>query len=275
MQEMNLAIVDSMLEPMEADVAGEYAYTDHLPLEGFLRVSALSQLWIFGVYEFLRTWRQWVEDVLARCSALDALDADALRVRLQEEVENLRRQSPEAPGGTPYCEGFERAALKPDYRRHLKEALYRSDLPFRRIEAVRVHLAKHEVPKRNVYGAGAGYGRIDIDSSLQFHVPLGKNEVTMISRRGIAKDLRRMAEGRPLFILNEELQRAVQRIPNSSYGIKRVRMTVDDGRTYEGAIAWGRHIVWVQGHPMPPFETTRVVAVQESEGEENDAPNVS
>ena len=27
-------------------------------------VSALSQLWIFGVYEMLRTWRQRLQDVL-------------------------------------------------------------------------------------------------------------------------------------------------------------------------------------------------------------------
>lgn len=263
MQATNLAIVAAMLEPMEEDVAGEYAYTDRLPIEGFMRVSALSQLWIFGVYEFLRTWRQWVEDVLRRCSALDQLGAESREQRLKQELGELRRPSSSSPGGIPYSRGLERAALDSGYRQRLQEALYRSDVPFRRIEAVRVHLAKHEVPKGNEYGSGAGYGRIDIDRSVQFHVPLGDNEVTMVSRRGIERDLRRMADGSPLFVISEELQKAVAKLPKSSYGIRRVRMTLDDGTAHEGAIAWTRHIVWVKGYPMPPFEATRVVAIEE------------
>jgi len=265
MQATNLAIVASMLEPMEDDVAGEHAYTDRLPLEGFMRVSALSQLWIFGVYEFLRTWRQWVEDILIRCNNLDRLDAEGRKERLKQDLEELGRASPSSPGGLPYSSAFERAAVDSGYQQRLQEALYRSDLPFRRIEAVRVHLAKHEVPKGNEYGSGAGYARIDIDRSVQFHVPLGDNEITMVSRRGIERDLRRMADGRPLFVISEKLQKAVAKLPKSSYGIRRVRMTLDDGTAHEGAIAWTRHIVWVKGHPMPPFEATRVVAVEELE----------
>lgn len=265
MQATNLAIVASILEPLEDDVAGEYAYTDRLPIEGFMRVSALSQLWIFGVYEFLRTWRQWVEDVLKRCQVLDRLDAGSRDERLKVELEVLRQRSPSSPGGIPYSRGFEQAALDSTYRRLLEEALYRSDLPFRRIEAVRVHLAKHEVPKGNVYGSGAGYGRIDIDRSVQFHVPLGDNEITMVSRRGIERDLRRMADGSPLFVISEELQKAVARLPKSSYGIRQVRMTLEDGAVHEGAIAWMRHIVWVKGYPVPPFDAKRVVAIQELE----------
>ena len=74
-----------------------------------------------------------------------------------------------------------------------------------------------------------------------------------------------MADGRPLFVISEKLQKAVAKLPKSSYGIRRVRMTLDDGTAHEGAIAWTRHIVWVKGHPMPPFEATRVVAVEELE----------
>jgi hypothetical protein len=265
MQATNLAIVASMLGPMEDDLAGEYAYTDRLPVERFMRVSALSQLWIFGVYEFLRTWREWLEEVLKRCKVFDRLDARSREEWLRRELDELRRQSPSSPAGMPYSRGFERAVLDSAYRQVLEEALYRSDLPFRRIEAVRVHLAKHEVPKGNAYGSGAGYGRIDIDRSVQFHVPLGDNEITMVSRRGIEKDLRKMADGSPLFVISEDLQKVVARLPKSSYGIRSVRMTLEDGTAYEGAIAWTRHIVWVKGHPVPPFDARRVVQIEQLE----------
>lgn len=137
---------------------------------------------------------------------LGSLDAERRNEQLKQVLEGLRRESPASPGAVPYSTGFELAATDSGYRQWLQEALYRSDLPFRRIEAVRVHLAKHEVPKGNEYGSGAGYGRIDIDRSVQFHVPLGDNEVTMVSRRGIERDLRRMADGRPLFVISEALQ---------------------------------------------------------------------
>lgn len=76
----------------------------------------------------------------------------------------------------------------------------------------------------------------------------------MVSRRGIETDLRRMADKGPLFVISEELQKAVAKLLNSSYGIRRARVILDDGIAHEGAIAWTRHIVWVKGRPLPPFE---------------------
>lgn len=263
MQATNLAAVDSLIEPMEDDLAAEHSFTERLPFDKFLPVSALTQLWSFGVYEFLRTWRQRLGSVLRRSDALARLHPDERRLRLEGELAELRRPSPESPGGVPDWKGFERAAVDAEYRESLREALYRSDLPFRRIESVRLHLAKHEVPKADKqYGAGAGYGRIDIDRSIQFHIPLGKNEVTMISRRGIVRDLRRMGDGRPLFVINEALQKMLAKLPYSSYGIHRVRMVLDDGTEFGGAIAWMRHIVWVKGHAMPPFDASRVAKIE-------------
>lgn len=262
MQATNLAIVDSMIAPMEDELAAEYSFTERVPFDKLMPVSALTQLWIFGIYEFLRTWRQWVRDLLTRCEALEALGPTERAKELQRHEEQLKRETPEAPGGVAYARGFSRAARTEDYQNSVRTAFYRSDIPFGKLEALRVHLAKHEVP-RGGYAAGAGYGRIHIDGSIQFHVPLGKQEMTMISRRGIAADVREMGIEYPLFILSAPLQAAVQKFPNSSYGIRRVRMVLDDGSEFEGAIAWTRHIVWVKGHPVPPFDAARVVDVQQ------------
>ena len=64
MQAMNLTIVDSMIEEMEGDLLAEYIHLERTPIPSVMTVSALSQLWIFGVYELLRTWRQRLQDVL-------------------------------------------------------------------------------------------------------------------------------------------------------------------------------------------------------------------
>lgn len=264
MQATNLAIVEAMLQPMEEDLAGDYWVNERVPIDKFMSVSALTQLWVLGVYEFLRTWRQWVEDVLARCAALDELDPLARASAIERERHRLRQATPESPGGVPYAAGFGRAATDDVYRARLLDALYRSDIPFRRIEALRVHLAKHETPKGNQYASGAGYGRIGHDRSIQFQIPLGKREVTALSRRDISSDLRNMRSDHPLCVLTPAIQMAIEKLPQSSYGIRRVLMTLDDGSVYEGAIAWRRHIVWVKGFDMPPFSADRVVQIKEA-----------
>jgi hypothetical protein len=82
----------------------------------------------------------------------------------------------------------------------MQTALDRSEIPFRRIEALRVHLAKHEVPKKGLYGSRAGYSRINYDGSIQYHVPLGGNEVDTITRRRIADDIRELENDRVLSV---------------------------------------------------------------------------
>ena len=71
---------------------------------------------------------------------------------------------------------------------------------FRRIESLRMNLAKHEVPKRKGERAMApGYGRIDgSDGSIYWMVDLGNNEVDMVSRRSLSKQLRHAVIGHSL-----------------------------------------------------------------------------
>src|SRR5688572_16171344 len=62
-QAHNLEIVDKILTQMERDVLREYFEAESTPASALV-LSALSQLWIFGLYEVLRTWRQRVSKVL-------------------------------------------------------------------------------------------------------------------------------------------------------------------------------------------------------------------
>jgi hypothetical protein len=64
MQAMNLDIIDCFLVESETNLLREYIQTEHTPFPAATFVSALSQLWLFGLYELLRTWRQRVQNVL-------------------------------------------------------------------------------------------------------------------------------------------------------------------------------------------------------------------
>jgi hypothetical protein len=63
---------------------------------------------------------------------------------------------------------------------------------FSRIEALRMNLAKHEVPKlHGVPAMAPGYGRIDgMTGSISWQVDLGNNWVDLVSRRSLADQLK-------------------------------------------------------------------------------------
>ena len=57
LQVNNLALVDVHLRDLESQMARGYRIDDKLPQPLTMLVSALSQLWVFGLYEILRTWK--------------------------------------------------------------------------------------------------------------------------------------------------------------------------------------------------------------------------
>ncbi len=162
-----------------------------------LFVSALSQMWIFATYELLRTWRQFVRD-LKKASAKppnDLSDGDQWFDHHEAEV-FFRREAT-------------RLQSDPNFAAMLDEAFNNVEPLFRRIERLRMNLAKHEIPKKKGDKAGKlsiapGYGRIDeTDGSIYWFVDLGDvcidgktyREQDQVSRRSIADSLRRTVIG--------------------------------------------------------------------------------
>ena len=264
MQAMNLTIVDSMIEEMEGDLLAEYIHLERTPIPSVMIVSALSQLWIFGVYELLRTWRQRLQDVLKFADQTATLASERRDAQIAAREASLHDPTYDLVGHVPHGKVYRRAVLDDPFRESLRTALHRSEIPFRRIESLRVHLAKHEIPKaKGVYGGGAGYSRINYDGAIAYHVPLGDHEVDIVTRRQIADDLRQLADDRPLSILSPELQEKIKPFAQQTYGIKRVVATLKDGSKHDVAIAWGRHLVFVRGYGMPPFGAEMIVDVEE------------
>ncbi len=63
MQGQNVMLVDLYLRDLERDLLRELIKIERTPIPATLFVSALSQMWIFAVYELLRTWRQRIKDL--------------------------------------------------------------------------------------------------------------------------------------------------------------------------------------------------------------------
>jgi hypothetical protein len=79
MQGQNVMLVDVYLRDIEKNVRYEYYQMERTPVQSMMFLSAISQMWVFAVYELLRTWRQAVRDIKKEASrperAAEELDA--------------------------------------------------------------------------------------------------------------------------------------------------------------------------------------------------------
>ena len=175
MQGQNVMLVDFYLRDLELDLLREYMERERTPVQSAMFVSALSQMWIFAVYELLRMWRQMVRELSGTPTASSGKVTSLTNIA--EKVREHHR---------------EQFANDAAFRSELESASKLIDPVFKRIDALRVNLAKHEV--KGIKGSIApapGYGRIDMtDGSIYWMVDLGDNHVDIVSRRAIADELR-------------------------------------------------------------------------------------
>ena len=267
MQAMNLDVVDSFLKHQEGHLLSEYMETDRTPMQTAVFVSALSQMWIFALYELLRTWRQRARDILRWVKELQALPEKERPVRLVAKKAEIEARAAEPRGANVfYWSAYEQAAREPLFVESLRKAVDRTERLFRRIEALRMSLAKHEMPgKKGRYAMAPGYGRIDMfTGSIDWQVVLRGNEVDVISRREIADDCRRLALNRDVFILPEHVQEQIEKIPDHSYGVKRIAVVLEDGTVKSGVyVSWAKEVLSVEGYEAVPFDVACVVEVRE------------
>lgn len=58
MQGMNIGVADSFITQDEYELLREYLEIEKTPFDSAMLVSALSQMWVFALYELLRQWRE-------------------------------------------------------------------------------------------------------------------------------------------------------------------------------------------------------------------------
>lgn len=270
MQALNLDLVDRFLMDQEDALLIEYIENERTPSFSAAFVSALSQLWLFGLYELLRTWRQRGKDVLRWHKEFQSAPESERPAHLQKERRKFETRSA-TPG---LADGFswrayERVARDESFGETVRKALDRTERLFRRIEAFRVTLAKHELPKaKDSFARAPGYGRIDMATgSISWEVVLSGKEVDRITRREVAEECRRLALDAEPAILPEPMQKKIEKFPYYSYGIKRVTVTLDDGRRIEGVlVAWSKEFVGIMSEEPFFFDVNSVIDVEHEPG---------
>jgi hypothetical protein len=271
MQAMNIDLVDDFLEEQEAQLLREYVEMERTPIPAALLVSALSQMWVFAVYELLRTWRQRVQEILKWAKTLQALDDDERQATVARKRLEIERRASEARDVDLRWQVFEQAH-DARFVDELRSAVHRTELVFHAVEAVRVTLAKHEVSRREgVYAAAPGYARIDMsDGSMQWHLELGRNEIEIVSRRGLADALRALAKQNDR-ILPGPVQEKVATLERDGYGLNKVVAILGDGTEVPGVrVLWATEVVAMDTHERIPFDVENVVDVRADPTPEHD-----
>jgi hypothetical protein len=266
MQTLNLDVVDAFLEEQEGRMLSEYMEEERTPLPTAVFVSALSQMWVFALYEFLRTWRQRARNVLQWAEEIQALPVKDRPARLAAKKAEIESKAAEPEGAAVfYWPAYEDAVTDQRFVESLRKAIDVTERLFRRIEALRMSLAKHEMPRvKGSYAMAPGYGRIDmLTGSINWLVALRDDEVDLVSRRSLADDCRRLTLNREVLILSEAVQDKMKKLPEHSYGVKRIVAVLDDGIEYRGVyVGWGKEVLSVEGQDAVPFDVDRVVEVR-------------
>ncbi len=187
MQAWNVSAVDQFIMEIEREVLSKLIDEERTPVPEALFLSAQSQMWIFAVYEILRTWRQRVDEMIKWHE----------NGGLQQKLDSLEKDLGYQHFGRSYRASQVKLVLDdPALVDRMRNEKKRTHFLFRRLDALRVSLAKHEVKgKRNSIALAPGYGRINQwCGSLDYELENGQYSMGYVNRRDIADDIRGLLE---------------------------------------------------------------------------------
>lgn len=183
MQAQDIAVLDPFLTQQEYALLEELLDIERTPTESAMFVSALSRMWIFSLYEVLRTWRQRIRILLDSKS----------KGTLQRFIDRAEKDS----GNTAaYIQAEQAVRVREDveFANLLEEHKAALEQVYRCTETLRICLAKQEkkgdremksIPRRS------GYGRINPHcGAIDFEVLERDGSIDYVNRRVLAEMLR-------------------------------------------------------------------------------------
>lgn len=182
MQAMNVGIADSVITESEYALLHEYIEIERTPLETAMAVSALSQMWVYGLYEVLRMWRdrRFQFEKLRQNGGIDPKiesmpDDDPLNLTIEIRKGQMLRYRDDQ-----------------NYRDQIDKAWSDIEPVYRMTELFRINLAKHCAPgKDGILPRAPGYGRINMwCGALNYELIEKDGSYTILNRRDIADALR-------------------------------------------------------------------------------------
>ena len=182
MQATNLGMIDRWLIDMETSVQRELISEERTPTSTMF-LSALTQMWLFAMYELMRTWRQRAKEVLK------LVENSGVELKIKALEEELGYQH---LGRELRAMQLREVQENPELAVKVERDLRRTHIIFAQLEFLRIALAKHEVRGRpNMIAIGPGYARIDNwTGSLTYELSNGRDIMGYISRREISDAIR-------------------------------------------------------------------------------------
>lgn len=192
-QGTNICVVDKFITQLEYDLLKTQFEEERTPVEKAVFVSAQSQMWVFAVYEFLRTWRGQAKNIL-KWGENGVLKK--MRDGVDEGILNRSSVVRKAQIQKFIDDSTLLTALARDHAR--------TDTIFYLVEAIRIRLAKHELPKgggNSRFPRAPTHGTINRwCGALDYELDDGLiTTIGIVNRRDIAEGLRQLA-------LNEDPQ---------------------------------------------------------------------
>ncbi len=182
MQAMNIGIVDSVITSFEYELLHEWYKIEKTPADTAMAVSAMSQMWIYGLYEVLRMWRDRFFEFkkLMKNGGISLKiqhmpDDDPLNLTIETRKKQLIRFKKDA-----------------DYRGNIEKTWEQIESIYRMTELFRMNLAKHCAPgKDGAVPRAPGYGRINREcGALDYELINKDGYYSIMNRRDIADALR-------------------------------------------------------------------------------------
>lgn len=189
MQARNIAIVDQIyLRPLELQELQAWAQEERTPGQFLYPLNALSQMWVFSLYEWLRTWRARADYLMKMADQHGRTKPTKKAKLVKASVAGAKSKERHTIGTISFLAEHVAKIHDPDFIAVIKGYRDKSDGLFSMVEALRVTLAKHEVPKSNKLVASTpGYARMNqMTGSLYWHFVNEHGGLEKIDRRELA-----------------------------------------------------------------------------------------
>jgi hypothetical protein len=190
MQAQNIAVVDmTMLRPMEERALEEFFEHDRISSETTHNLSAISQMWIFSLYEFMRTWLARASNLIGYSERVARHKTDEERTKEMNAIKAaLEERAKYVKIGRPFLLDQAERVNNREFIDSIRS--YRDSIKglYREVEAIRMPLAKHEIASNERYFAEApGYGGVSfLTGSMHWQIANTDGTVEMIERRRLA-----------------------------------------------------------------------------------------
>lgn len=162
MQAQHIAAVDiGIIRPLELQTARRI-FNEEGVADVMLALNGVSQMWLFSLFEFLRTWRQRAKQILTLADQYTRTKPSKQAQFLADAISNARGKEKHVYSAPVYyAEQISRIG-SPDFVASVQDYFDKTDGWFGAIDELRVTLAKHEVKgSKKMVAEMPGYCRID------------------------------------------------------------------------------------------------------------------